>query len=115
MKKAALLGVVAIALIGALFIYFNFTADVERKDVLGKWCINNGNDFLILKEDGTFLTPDSIPRDYNRWALKGNEDPLGPALAIDHVLNGVFPLSRNAGRLIFIIDPDKNVFYAKCD
>jgi hypothetical protein len=114
MKNMALAGLVTFVLLGALFLYFNITAEIERKDLIGRWCTNNG-DYLILKEDGTFLTQDSIPHDYYRWALKGNEDPLGPALAIDHVLNGVFPLSRDAGRLIFVIDPDQNLFYIKCD
>jgi hypothetical protein len=114
-KKVASIGAILAVLLGVLFLCFVIMADVERKDVLGKWCLNNGDDFLVLNEDGTYLARDSISRQYTEWALLGKKHPLGPALSINYALNGVFPLSRNAGRLIFVVDPDNNVYYSKCD
>lgn len=116
-----LLGFIA----GFIVLFFYLEVDVEPTDVYGKWCNadNRAEDCIVLNNDGTFFPSDSsIVK--SSWSLIKRGEPLGPAITINGFFkgavatplrDGVYPISRSAGKYIFIIDPDANIYFIKRD
>jgi hypothetical protein len=125
-KKQRALIISSSLIAGLLFLYFlhSIGVDIQRYEVVGKWCNdkNNGR-YLILKDDSTFFVRDRYLIAHNKWEFKSFWQPLGPSLSISdfpdgekniELVNGVFPISRDNGHLIFTINADNDLFYWKC-
>ena len=116
--------VMLLFVVGFIVLYFYLEVDAGPADLYGKWCdADNSAEYCItLNKDGTLVSSDPSVKGIASWSLIKQGEPLGPAITINGFFkgekttplsDGVYPISRSAGKYIFVIDPDANTYFIR--